>query len=149
MDKIYFAASIRGGREDVELYLKIANHLKRYGQVLTEYVADKGLTLVGEDGLSDREIHDRDMNWLSQSNVVVAEVTKASLGVGYEIGRIVERNLWIPQENRKRILCLYRPQIDRRLFAMINGSNDVTNAKYGVLEEAIASVDKFFNSHKR
>src|SRR3990167_9577819 len=104
MKKIYFAGSIRGGREDVGLYLGIVEHLKTHGDVLTEHVADKGLTLLGEDGLSDKEIHNRDVSWLDESNVVVAEVTKASLGVGYEIGRMEERNLWVPKPQRKHIL---------------------------------------------
>ena len=37
---------------------------------------------------------------------IVAEVTQPSLGVGYEIGRAVAMG--------KRILCLYRPQQDKR-----------------------------------
>lgn len=41
--KIYFAGSIRGGREDVQLYAKIVRLLQRYGTVLTEHVADTAL----------------------------------------------------------------------------------------------------------
>ena len=36
--KIYFAGSIRGGREEEETYLKFIEHLATYGQVLTEHV---------------------------------------------------------------------------------------------------------------
>lgn len=39
--------------------------------------------------------------------VLVAEVTQPSLGVGYEIGRAVDMN--------KKILCLYRPQPNKRV----------------------------------
>lgn len=39
--KIYFAGSIRAGRQDVDLYFKIIEELKTYGQVLTEFVGDK------------------------------------------------------------------------------------------------------------
>ena len=39
-------------------------------------------------------------------SAIVAEVTQPSLGVGYEIGRAVAMG--------KRILCLYRPQPDKR-----------------------------------
>ena len=38
--------------------------------------------------------------------VIVAEVTQPSLGVGYELGRAVAMG--------KRILCLYRPQENKR-----------------------------------
>ena len=146
MKKIYFAGSIRGGREDISLYLSIVEHLRTHGDVLTEHVADKGLALMGEDGLSDRQIHDRDVNWLGEANVIVAEVTKASLGVGYEIGRMVERNLWVPEQQRKHVLCLYRPQIDKRLSAMISGSDGLRNVEYSTLEQAKTEIDGFFAS---
>ncbi|MDD2778487.1 MAG: nucleoside 2-deoxyribosyltransferase [Methanocellales archaeon] len=134
--KIYFAGSIRGGREDAELYLQIIEHLKKYGEVLTEHVGDKNLALLGEDGVEDDYIHNRDLGWFLQSNVVVAEVTTPSLGVGYEIGRAVE--------NQKRVLCLYRPQYGKRLSAMIAGSPDVTNAEYKTLDDAKKIIDDFF-----
>lgn len=118
--------------------------MKTHGHVLTEHVADKSLTLMGEGGLSDKQIHDRDMNWLSQANFLVAEVTQASLGVGYEIGRIVERNKWVPEWQRKNILCLYRPQIDKKLSAMISGCDDLRRVKYQTLEQAKYGIDTFF-----
>jgi len=39
--KIYFAGSIRGGRDDKELYLQLIKHLAKHGQVLTE--GEKGV----------------------------------------------------------------------------------------------------------
>ena len=144
MSKIYFAGSIRGGRDDVELYLQLIKHLQKYGEVLTEHVGDKKLAIIGEDGLSDERIHDRDMAWLRDSRSIVAEVTTASLGVGYELGRVAERNLWVPEQDKKRILCLYRPQVDRRLSAMIAGSKGMTNKEYKSLEEAKSTIDAFF-----
>ncbi len=103
--KIYFAGSIRGGREDVKIYSEIIKYLCNYGEVLTEHVADPSLLVKGEQYLSDQEIHDRDMEWLLQSDVIVAEVTAPSLGVGYEIRAAVDLN--------KKVLCLYRPQEDK------------------------------------
>ena len=44
---IYFAGSIRAGREDVDLYLGIIKHLQNYGHVLTEHVADKSISIMG------------------------------------------------------------------------------------------------------
>lgn len=38
MDEIYFAASIRGGRDDVALYSELIKHLGKYGKVLTEHL---------------------------------------------------------------------------------------------------------------
>ena len=49
--KIYFAGSIRGGRDDVNIYLEIISYLRNYGEVLTEHVADAGLVDKGEQNL--------------------------------------------------------------------------------------------------
>lgn len=134
--KIYFAGSIRGGRDDADLYLQIIDHLRQYGEVLTEHVGDKNIKLLGEDGLTDDYIHKRDLEWVLDSDVLVAEVSTTSLGVGYEIGRAIENN--------KRVLCLYRPQDGKRLSAMIAGSPDVTNAEYKNLDDAKKVIDNFF-----
>ena len=144
MDKIYFAASIRGGRDDVELYIRLIEHLRKYGEVLTEHIGNKKLSSLGEDKLTDFEIHNRDMSWVGQSRDIVAEVTTASLGVGYELGRIVERNLWVSEAKQKRILCLYRPQVNKRLSAMIAGSDGLTAFEYKTLDEAKKAIDDFF-----
>ena len=41
--KIYFCGSIRGGRDDAQVYQVIVKQLKQYGQVFTEHVADPSL----------------------------------------------------------------------------------------------------------
>ncbi|AWP14714.1 putative 2'-deoxynucleoside 5'-phosphate N-hydrolase 1 isoform 6 [Scophthalmus maximus] len=68
--KIYFCGSIRGGRDDVMLYRKIVEKLQSYGTVLTEHVSSTELSHRGEDASAagDRFIHDRDVNWLRQSD---------------------------------------------------------------------------------
>ena len=141
--KIYFAGSIRGGREDAEIYLKLIEYLKNYGIVLTEHISYNNLTAMGDE-LPVKDIHDRDMKWLNESDVLVADVTKVSLGVGYEIGRIVERNS--TSSPKKKILCLYRNQVDKRLSAMIAGSEGFTVSEYNTLEDAKALIDNFFRN---
>ncbi|CAI8057981.1 2'-deoxynucleoside 5'-phosphate N-hydrolase 1 [Geodia barretti] len=138
--RIYFAGSIRGGRDDVQLYMKIIRLLQGYGTVLTEHVADERLGAYGEKQISDEEIHKRDFEWLSQSDVMVAEVTQPSLGVGYEIGRAVDMN--------KRILCLHRPQPGKRLSAMIRGIHNGSSVTVRDYEEKeIESIlQTFFSS---
>ena len=61
--KIYFAGSIRGGRDDAALYRQIIAMLMEYGEVLTEHGGDASLTRAGEDGPSDGAIYGRDMAW--------------------------------------------------------------------------------------
>ncbi len=135
---IYFAGSIRGGREDRELYFQLIDYLKQFGTVLTEHVGKKELSLMGEDGLTDRQIHDRDLAWVLNSDVMVAEVTQPSTGVGYEIGIIV---------NKKPILCLYRKQEGKNLSAMIAGAPGVKNVTYETLNQAQNAIDDFFRQN--
>tara|TARA_Y100001958_G_C21125747_1_gene468561 strand:- start:221 stop:637 length:417 start_codon:yes stop_codon:yes gene_type:complete len=134
--KIYFAGSIRGGRDDVEIYSKIIKILNGYGEVLTEHLGDKELTEVGESTLSDNQIHDRDMKWLLESDLMVAEVTNPSLGVGYEIGRAIEAN--------KKIFCLFRKISKNRLSAMISGAKHVNIINYDNLNSLEKKLAKLF-----
>ena len=133
--KIYFAGSIRGGREDAALYLQIIDYLKSFGEVLTEHVGDSELTDLGDDGISDQYIHVRDLEWLQASDVLVAEVTAVSMGVGYEIGRAVESG--------KSVLCLYRTDSDKSLSAMIAGCPDVEVVYYESWHQVKMAINRF------
>ncbi|XP_037698582.1 2'-deoxynucleoside 5'-phosphate N-hydrolase 1 [Choloepus didactylus] len=138
---LYFCGSIRGGREDRALYGRIVSRLRRFGTVLTEHVAAAELGARGEEaGGGDRLIHERDLAWLQQADVVVAEVTQPSLGVGYELGRAVALN--------KPILCLFRPQSGRVLSAMIRGAADGSQFQVWDYEEeeVEAMLDRYFES---
>ncbi|XP_037543212.1 2'-deoxynucleoside 5'-phosphate N-hydrolase 1 [Nematolebias whitei] len=143
--KIYFCGSIRGGRDDVHLYQKIVRKLLSYGTVLTEHVANTDLSDAGEDSTAkgDQAIHDRDVDWLRQSDVIVAEVTQPSLGVGYELGRVVDM--------KKKVLCLFRPSSGRILSAMIRGAADSQHFMVrDYNEEEVEKVlDQFFSSLSR
>ena len=111
--KIYFSGSIRGGREHQELYSSIIGELKKYGEVLTEHLGDPNLSVIGSSG-PVTEIYSQDMSWLGESDIVIAEVSTPSLGVGYEIA-------WA-EVLKKPTICLYKPEIGKSLSAMIAGS---------------------------
>ena len=134
--KIYFAASIRGGRDDIEIYSKLIKLLQNYGTVLTEHVADANLSNKGESQLNDQDIHDRDMQWLLESDIIVAEVTNPSLGVGYELGRAIENN--------KKVICLYNKKMNKNISAMILGSSEITSYSYTDIDSLKNVVDKLF-----
>ena len=123
--KIYFSGSIRGGRDDAEIYHQIITYLKGFGEVLTEHIGNSSLSSSGENN-DDFSIHDKDMEFLMDCNLVVAEVTNPSLGVGYEIGRAIENN--------KKVICIYREVENKKISAMILGSKDILSFKYQNLE---------------
>lgn len=133
---IYFATSISGGRENFEVHKELIEHTKKYGKVLTEQIADPNLTHLGETNLSPQEIYLRDLNWLINSDVIIAEVSTPSLGVGYEIATAEKLN--------KPILCLYKEQENKRLSAMIGGNKRLKVKIYQKIEEAKKFIDEFF-----
>lgn len=139
--EIYFAGSIRGGRDDATIYEDLVAYLKTFGRVLTEHVGDTRLTEQGDDGPNDTFIHDRDMAWLKTCDLVVAEVTMPSLGVGYELG-------WATALT-KPVLCLHRPAQDRPLSAMIAGSNRIVTQAYTTIDEAREHIREFVNTVHR
>ena len=84
MKKIYFAGSIRGGRIDAELYNRLIGYMQKTSIVLPEHIGSHHLNLL-EQGKRDIEIYDQDTAWLRESDVLIAECTCPSLGVGYEL----------------------------------------------------------------
>ena len=133
--KIYFAGAIRGGREDAQLYEKLIAYLKEKGQVLTEHIGNTDLSWGGETSSKDEEIYNRDIKWLQSADIVVAEVTTPSLGVGYELG--IAEKLNIP------VLCLYQLDKGNRLSAMVRGNAIFTCREYTVFIEAQKCIDDF------
>ena len=83
--KIYFAGSIRGGRVDADLYRRIIQFMHQTDTVLTEHVGSSNLILNEQGRERDAHIYDQDTAWLRQSDLLIAECTCPSLGVGYEL----------------------------------------------------------------
>ena len=136
--KIYFAGAIRGGRGDAQLYESIIEYLGEKGQVLTEHVGSLNIDNRGETSRKDEDIYNRDIEWLQSADIVVAEVTTPSLGVGYELG--IAEKLQIP------ILCLYRAEMGKSLSAMILGNTSFTCREYKQLIEAKKWINAFIYS---
>lgn len=139
---IYYAGSIRGvqNKEIVMFNKTIINYLKKSYTVLTEHISDESIAGKGEE-LSDTEIYKRDINWLDMADVLIAEVSLPSLGVGYEIRYAVG--------NKIKVLCLFNPKImKKKLSAMISGCPDVTVRNYDSLKKVKKILDEFLKLFK-
>lgn len=101
-------------------------------------MGDNELSSFGKKVISEEEIYERDLNWILDSDVIIAEVSIPSLGVGYEIGIGIEKG--------KKILCLYKNNGEKRLSAMIAGCSKLINRKYENLEDLKKIIEEFFNS---
>jgi nucleoside 2-deoxyribosyltransferase len=96
---------------------------------------------MGEDGVTDEYIYERDVAWLREADFLVAEVTTPSLGVGYELGYAEARG--------KPTLCLFRPTSGRSMSAMIRGNARFVSKNYDTVEEAAALIDDFVAQWRR
>jgi hypothetical protein len=134
--KVYFACSIRGGRDDAHIYADLVTHLKTKAIVLSEIVADSKLTAEGSDRTNEY-IWKRDTDWIREADLLIAEVTNPSLGVGYEIAKAEEWN--------KPVLALFRNMGERKLSAMIGGSPSTTTVYYKEISEAQRAIDDFMH----
>ena len=122
--RIYFAASMKGEKREDTLHCNtlIAERLRRYGILLTEQV----VKFSDGEKIDPKFIYKRDIKWLRSCDILVASVSEASLGVGYEIAKA--------EEFRKPVLCLYRGDV-RKLSAMILGNPHITVKTYQNEEE--------------
>ena len=137
---IYFSGSISGGRQDVALYATIVKAMRDAGHVvLAGAVADENVASAGEAGGAEA-IFARDLHWVEESNLVVAEVSVPSLGVGYEIAAARYRYA-IP------VIALWRPAYAARCSAMIAGDPGIQLIEYEepaeMLPQLVAEIAKY------
>jgi len=114
---IYFIGSILGGRINQSQYGEIIEILKQHGNVLSEHIADESLSEYGETDLEKEEIHERELKRLEESDLVVAEISTPSLGVGYLVAEALRLN--------KKIIALYNGEDTLKLSAMIKGNKKI------------------------
>jgi len=132
--RIYFSASISAGHDDAPRYAAPISALSHRGSVLIELIGSPDLSDGGEDGPGDAEIYARDIEWLDEADVVIAEVTTPSLGVGYEVAHAAGLG--------RPIVCLFRPETGRRLSAMIRGNPAVRVLEYAAEDDPQNVADR-------
>ena len=134
---IYFCGSIAGGRSYLETYTKIVRSLQQNDHiVLTEHIIAPDV-LDQENQLTPQQVYQRDVDWLSSADAVIAEISNPSLGVGYEIAYALTL--------KKPVLALY--QAGLFVSRMITGNPDpqLQIQEYASEEEWQQIIDTFIN----
>jgi 2'-deoxynucleoside 5'-phosphate N-hydrolase len=135
---IYFACSITGGREFESVYQIIARALTEGNHyVPTAHLAETGVTSV-EATIDPVEVYTRDTIWIQGSDILIAEVSVPSHGVGYEIGYALSLG--------KPVLALY--QEGRKVSKMISGNPDpgLSVICYESLEDMVEIIQAFLSA---
>lgn len=133
MKKVYFAGSIRGGRADAELYGRVIRHIQEEHIVLTEHIGDLSLSKLEGVENSDAAIYEQDTAWLREADLVIAECTTPSLGVGYELAYAESHNIPVH---------IFYDKSRTRLSAMLAGDKYFHIHPYADEEDLLQMVDK-------
>lgn len=135
MPKVYFACSIRGGG-DTSQYLTILETIKSSGgDILSEIFVHDAINYGGSP-LPEQEIYQRDIHMIQDCDMVIAEVSNPSLGVGYELA--------YAEKLGKPILCLFDTSSDSKLSAMVSGNHYNSIALYSNADEVREKIARFF-----
>ncbi len=109
---IYFACSITGGRQDELVYQALVSAMQQDGHHVPTALLASPEVMPLEGVVSPEDVYARDVHWISECDLLVAEVSTPSHGVGYEIGFALAAG--------KKVLCLYRK--GRKVSKMILGN---------------------------
>lgn len=137
---IYFACSITGGRDFEAMYQTMVHALAEDLHVVpTAHLAEAGVTAL-EAVIEPQQVYVRDVTWIRDCDVLIAEVSVPSHGVGYEIGFSLGLG--------KPVLALY--QEGRQVSKMISGNPDpnLVVKSYTTPQEAVVEIRNFLNKHQ-
>lgn len=134
---IYFACSITGGREFEPVYQAIVAALEADGhEIPTSHLASSEVVYL-EQVVNPQEVYQRDIHWIQEADLMVAEVSAPSHGVGYEIGYALGLG--------KRVLACHHQA--RAVSKMISGNPDLnlTLKSYQTTDEAVTIIRAYLN----
>jgi hypothetical protein len=116
---IYLACTVRGDRVAVAALRGVADLLEREGHtVLTRHLLDDDVE-AAESALTERDVFERDMEWLEAADLLIAEASGSSFGVGFEVGYVLGR----AERSGQRVLLLYDAARRGRVSRMIPGNS--------------------------
>lgn len=139
--KIYLACTVRGDRGGVGVARALADALECLGHsVLTRHLLEDGVD-AAESALTERTVFERDLEWLDGADVVIAEASGSSYGVGFEVGYVLGRS----DASGQRVLLLYdsarRSQVSRLISG--NSHRNCTTYPYRDADDLLRFVETF------
>jgi hypothetical protein len=141
MMRIYLACTVRGDRGTLSAARHIHDCLVRLGhEVLTAHLLRDDVESV-EGRLRDGDVFARDLEWLTHADVVVAEASGSSYGVGFEVGYVLGR----AAQTGQRVLVLYQAARRGQVSRLISGLSD---PRARVLAyESLSDIDAFLDAN--
>lgn len=138
---IYFACSITGGRQDEAVYQRLVTTMLADGHEVPTALLARSEVMAEEGIVSPEEVYQRDINWIMGCDLLMAEVSTPSHGVGYEIGYALSLD--------KPVLCLYRQGGKVSKMILGNPHSNLTVLAYESPEEAVHVVRAYLAMKER
>jgi nucleoside 2-deoxyribosyltransferase len=129
--KIYLGFTVAGDRSGIEAARKVVQLLERLGhEVLTRHLVEDN-AWEADRQISAQDVYRRDMAWLEQCDLFIAEVSGSSFGLGFEAGYLLGAT-------NKKVILLYRRELEYKLSLLISGNThpNCTLVPYTTVEEA-------------
>ena len=112
--KIYFGFTVAGNRSSLEAAQKIVELLVRMGhEVLTRHLI-RDDAWEADRRITPQEVYQRDIKWLEQCDLFMAEVSGSSFGVGFETGYLLGAT-------DKKIVLFFRRDAEKTISLIITG----------------------------
>lgn len=128
--KIYFGFTVAGDRSTLENARKIVGCLEDLGhEVVTRHLVNDDARAADRE-LGSETVYRRDMAWLLSCDLLVAETSGSSFGVGYEAGYLLAGA-------RVKVILFYRREMDGKISFLITGNThpNCTVVPYSSFEE--------------
>ena len=136
--KIYVSGSIYGGTQKIDIYKIMINELEKYGEVLDKQIADIN-TIENEKYQKDEEIFEDLEQKIMMADIIFAEVTIPSLGVGYELG--------YADKLGKKIIAIYDETYTKKVSTMIRGNKRIKLNPYRDINDICKNMNKLLNGN--
>ena len=115
---IYLACTVRGDRGGLAGARALADLLEEAGHtVLTRHLLADDAD-AAESALSERDVFERDMRWLNSADLLIAEASGSSYGVGFEVGYVLGR----AEQTGQRAVLLYDAARASQVSRLIAGN---------------------------
>lgn len=112
--KIYFGFTVAGDRSSLASAKKIVELLHTMGhQVLTHHLLQED-AWDADRRITPQAVFQRDMRWLEECDLFMAEVSGSSFGLGFETGYLLGATT-------KKVVLFYRQDLQGRLSLLITG----------------------------
>jgi nucleoside 2-deoxyribosyltransferase len=134
--KIYFGFTVAGDRSSVSIAREIVEFLEARGhEVLTRHLVQDNAAQL-DRAVTPQHIFERDMRWLAQSDIFIAEVSGSSFGLGFEAGFV------LGSSDRKALL-FYKREVGSRISLLITGNThpNCSVVPYGAFSEIVSRLE--------